>query len=428
MDGQTVGLSREIEMIPRPDLISAGALPGIEVFQLTSESGVPGSHIYMEAQVFTPDSRRLLLHRSAYSHSAMPRNPDHRYLLCDLDDHCRLTPLTHEVGATAPSISPDGRYLYYLVDESELNGGRVMLKRVALDGSERETLLVIDAPLPGTAFRPSRIYSLSTISSDGRRLATQAFLGDGVSDNPHYGLLLFNLQEASVSLPLHGSTWLNMHPQYCRSDDPAASHDIMVQEGHNYAVDPTGQISDKPDGKGTDIHVIRDDGTILRSLPWGRDGNEFCQGHQCWRGRSTWAITSTHTREPASRRLIEGLAVPDAGHIGLKTPSGVRNDLVRDCEAPNFYHFAVDRSGNRMISDSAPLAGGSPIYLIDLGEPGKEPLKRLRFLLNPRNDPYRRVPDSVHVHPFLSPDGNFAFFNSNESGISQAYMVRGLSW
>ena len=46
-------------------------------------------------------------------------------------------------------------------------------------------------------------------------------------------------------------------------------------------------------GEGADIHVIRDDGTNFRNMPWGRDGNEFCQGHQCWRGRTTWAIMAS---------------------------------------------------------------------------------------------------------------------------------------
>ncbi len=31
------------------------------------------------------------------------------------------------------------------------------------------------------------------------------------------------------------------------------------------------------------------------------------------------------------------------------------------------------------------------------------------------------------IHPFLSPDGQSGFFNSDESGILQAYMVRGWS-
>ena len=32
----------------------------------------------------------------------------------------------------------------------------------------------------------------------------------------------------------------------------------------------------------------------------------------------------------------------------------------------------------------------------------------------------------THPHPFLSPDGLMAFFNSDVSGVLQAYMIRGL--
>ena len=31
-----------------------------------------------------------------------------------------------------------------------------------------------------------------------------------------------------------------------------------------------------------------------------------------------------------------------------------------------------------------------------------------------------------HTHPFLSPDGKTGFFNSDESGVLQAYMIRNL--
>ena len=81
----------------RPDLVPVSEKDNLEVIQLTDES-VPSSHIYMEAQIFTPDSRWLVLHRSAHPHGSDPRDPEHRYLVCDLEDHCRLTPITTEVG------------------------------------------------------------------------------------------------------------------------------------------------------------------------------------------------------------------------------------------------------------------------------------------------------------------------------------------
>lgn len=406
--------------IPRPDLVEEGAPDGTEVIQLTAES-VPSCHVYMEAQIFTPDSKRFVLHRSAHAHGSDKNDPEHQYLLCDIDDGFSLSPLTDETGATAPSLSPDGNYLYYFVNETEVNAGRLTLKRVRLDGSERETILVLDAGIPGTHLRPSHLYPLSTISSDGNRLALSAFLGDGETEDAPWGLMIFDIPNAATDLILQGQTWCNLHAQYSRSHDVESMHDILIQENHGNKATPQGEIATLVSGLGADIHVIRDDGTNFRAMPWGRDGNEHCQGHQCWRGRSEWAITSTSTKEPRSARLIEGKAVPDEGHLGLKTPGAVRNDLSRDLPQPDFYHFATDIAGNRLISDTGRNDHGGRVVVADLGEPGSAPLQNLRYVANPKCSWEK----GAHIHPFLSPDGKRGFFNSDESGTLQAYMVQG---
>ncbi len=404
----------------RPDLLDADSPKGIEVIQLTTEEGVPSSHIYMEAQIFTPDSKRLVLHRAATAHGPIRKDPEHRYLVCDIEDGCALHPVTDEMGATSPSLSPDGRTLYYFVDETEVGGGRLILKRVGLDGTDRRTLMVLDTPLPVTNSRPSRIYPLSTISSDGKRLATAAFLGDGQTEGAPWGLLVFDLERATVDVVLQGQTWCNLHPQYSRSLGAEAAHDILVQENHDNEADAAGQIRRLVGGLGAEIHLIRDDGTNFRTMPWGRDGNEFCQGHQCWRGRSAWAITGAVTRQPSTAPLIEGQAAPDQGHIGRDTAGAPRNDLSRDSASPHFYHFSTDIAGRRLVSDSAPLDKGGRIFLMDLGEPGSDAATNLTYLLNPRSS----CSKEAHIHPFLSPDGTMAFFNSDESGVLQAYMMR----
>ncbi len=404
----------------RPDLLSLDSPEPISVVQLTTDPEVPSSHVYMEAQIFTPDSRRFVLHRSATAHSGNRNDPQHQYLLCDIEDGCALTPITEELGATAPSISPDGQYLYYLVDRTEVGGGQLTLKRVRLNGSERETLVVLDRRVPGMPYSLSCIYPLSTISSDGKRLAIAAFLGDGLTENAPYGVLVFDLDTAMVRLVLEGPTWCNLHPQYTRAVDPEASHDIMIQENHGNVHNLAGRITTLVDGEGADIHVIRDDGTNLRDLPWGRDGVEFCQGHQCWRGRTQWTITSTYSEKGS--RLIEGWAVPHVGHIGKALPVGRRNDLSRDLPKPAFCHFACDAEGRRLISDSGPTNDGGRLFLAELGEPGREAVRRWTCLLNPRFSWKKEA----HLHPFLSPDGRLGLFNSDESGTLQAYMVTGL--
>jgi hypothetical protein len=62
----------------RPDLLDDNSPRDAEVIQLTSESDVPSSHLYMEAQVFTMDSRRFVLHRSATAHGSSKSDPKHQ--------------------------------------------------------------------------------------------------------------------------------------------------------------------------------------------------------------------------------------------------------------------------------------------------------------------------------------------------------------
>jgi len=407
-------------MKPRPDLLDEHSPDGLEVMQLTTEEGVPSSHIYMEAQIFTPDSRRFVLQRCGHAHGSDPRDPEHRFLLCDLNGG-EMTPLTTELGATGPSVSPDGAWLYYLVDETEPDGGRLTLKRVRLDATGRETLVVIDRPVRGASCRPSLPYPLSTISSDGKRLATGAFFGDGRTERAPWGLLVFDLDSGDAWVPLSGPSWCNIHPQYSRSLASPANRDLLVQENHECRYDALGEITLLVGGVGADIHVVRDDGDGFRNMPWGRDGNEHCQGHQCWRGRSERAITSTVAVLSGEAQLIEGVAAPYAGHVGIATPGGRRNDLSRDFPLPRFFHFATDIAGRRLISDYRAEGAPDALYLADLPEADDAPVSEFRYLLSPRCSWLK----DNHVHPFLSPDGQTGFFNSDELGILQAYVVRG---
>lgn len=409
-------------MINRPDLVDDRSPDGLEVFQLTTETAVPSCHIYMEAQIFTPDSKRLVVHRSATPHGGDQHDAEHRYLLCDLENGGALSPLTDEVGVTGPSVSPDGQWLYYFHDETELNGGRLTLKRVKLDGTQREAVIVLDTPAIDATRRISRMYPLSSISSDGRRVAISGFLGDGHREPPPWGMLVFDLDNNEARLVLNGPSWCNIHPQYCRSTDDDASHDILVQENHGNVTDPNGRGSGGVAGPGCDIHVIRDDGSDFRDLPWGRDGNEFCEGHQCWRGRSTVAITSGLQGAEERHPVIEGTPGPHAGHIGIDTPGSERNDLARSFDAPHFHHFATDIEGQRFITDYTPdLPGTAKLCVAEFREPLREPLANWRYLL----DTGAIAESPRHCHPFLSPDGTMAFFNSDEPGVLQAYMARG---
>jgi len=411
-------------MIPRPDLLPRDAPEGVEVFQLSDDPASMG-HIYMEAQIFTPDSRRLVLRRAAFSHDGDRYNPAHCHMLCDLENNGELSPLTRELGVAGPCVSPDGKFFYYFVADEA--GTRVELKRVNLDGTGRETVHVLDGAIPGTSHRASNLYPLSTLSSDGKRLAMPVFLGDGETENAPFGLLVYDLEKAALNLILEGTSWSNLHPQYCRSQDPAACHDIMIQENHGAEYDRKGvHLPGKlVGGQGADIHLVRDDGTDFRDFPCGRDvTRETCQGHQCWRGRGETAVIGTEgpPREGkgAKMELVEARAAPSAGHKGIHTPEAWRNDLSRGFEDPRFCHFGVDTNGRRILSDYPAHDGRWLLYAAEFGTGEDDPLANWRFVLDARST------KPAHPHPFLSPDGTKGFFNSDETGIIQPYMVTGL--
>ena len=173
-------------------------------------------------------------------------------------------------------------------------------------------------------------------------------------------------------------------------------------------------------GFGLDLHIISDDGSRWKTLPVGRDGIEFCQGHQCWRGESARVIASTllfDTPLTATQELVEMESVPGNVHCRNNSAGGKRNILSRKVIPAHFLHFATDRSGSRIVSDYESDDGEWHLYTGKLGAMGDA--ADLHFTLNLGS----REKSPWHPHPFLSPDGRKAFFNSSASGQLQAYCL-----
>lgn len=415
-------------MIPRPDLRTEQSPGECEIFQLTNRK-LPACHIYMEAQIFTPDSKRLILHEAAAPHGGLAGDPRHRYLLCDLENHGELIPLTDEPAVTAPSLSPDGQLMYYFTyPDLGINQGSFALKRVNLNGTGRETIAVIDAPLPGGDAIPSKLYPLSTIASDGRHIAISTMLSDGENAPPDNGILVFDTETGDGEELRLDPDFTNIHPQYCRSSNPTRKHDLMIQHDHGRTRTVTGEKASEFDRFGVDIHLIRDDGTNLRDLPVGRDGREYCQGHQCWRGEREWGMVGTGKADPKHKHgwggeLVECLPANFVGHLGKRTPGATRNVISDSFPGiPDFHHFQTERTGQLLITDCGPSDEGCTLWLARLDDPGKGPARDWIYLL----DIHTANCSAGHPHPFLSPDGSKGFFNSTESGVLQAYMVTNL--
>lgn len=405
----------------RKDLPDENSPKGLRVVQITADATVESHNVYMESHIFTPDSKRFVFIRGR------------DLWLCDIKDDFSLIQVTDEQGVRGPAVSPDGKWMYYLVDKTLMPEGVLKLKRLSLENFTRETLLVLDGPIPGTDYKPKRLYNLSSISTDGKRLCSSAFLGDGNTENAPFGLLIFDLENPSVKLVFKGKHFNNTHPQYSNSTDPVLSHDIMIQHNHGSIIDAKGTSHGRPpESKGACLHVIRDDGTNWRDIPIGREGIQYNSGHQQWRGKTGAVLSSVHhgkMTEYKGRPLIQGWPIPtddSTSHKGSNIPGGRYVDVTRNLEMPDFLHFSLDVSGTYLVFDSYrnDAKTGKMDIILSIGTLSneKEPLCKVQYLLNSRSSGNGQP---AHTHPFFSPDSRMMFFNSDVDGIPQIFMVTG---
>lgn len=417
------------------ELFGVDPASGMRVLQLTDDSIWHGN-VYPETPVFLSDRRHFLIGSAEGFQIACLDGGDPKTVLSVYPDGSgrhRAAILT----------APDGSCIYYI----DVDGDNAALMRVCPPDFVPETVCPIPYTIPGTDFHPSRYYSIGTVSSDGKRFATSCFLGDGKTEDPPFGLLVIDMEHKTVHLAAWDAEFGNAHLQYCRSADPGASHDLMIQMNHGMQHKPDGSgirgLEPPPSGLGVDVHIIRDDGTNWRDMPWGRDGKESCIGHQIWRGTGTSAVTITLEAmdetygfaDDTSEHIIEGWAHPSdrlSPHIGCLNPASKRNVLTAKFEHPRFCHFAMDDTGLKFALDTFPVAEddhhGQRVYT---GITAPDGTLRFRFILNNGGEfgqPGAGGGSATHAHPVLTPDGTGLLFNSTITGKGQVYLVENVQF
>lgn len=411
--------------LDRPDMLDPSSLPGIRVRQVTPNEGAHGL-IYPDQPSFLHDGRRLIIHG--------PNGP----LVCDPAEGFSLRPLFNQPReAHSLQASPCGRYVHFHSIPGGADSDSVLLQRIEVDTGRIEEILLLNK-ISGAKSPAGKIFRGGiTLSQDGKRCAMLAWLGDGKTPQAPCGIVVVDFKAGEARVVFEHPDFLNAHLQYRPTTDPVLGRDLMAQHNHGVLHDATGKYTrllGPPSDLGVDIHVIRDDGTHWRDLPWGRDGKESCIGHQLWRGSGDSAVsvmlqnddTTYGMGDDTEQSVVEGWPIdaPLDGHRGLLNPGCKRRVLSEGFEHGRYCHLHIDPTGNRFAFDSFPVTDhgrrGQRIYSAFAQGPDR-PLA-FRYLCNTGGD-FK----AVHAHPMVSPDGKRVYFNSGITGVPQVYAVEGES-
>ena len=372
--------------------------------------------VYPDVPCFLADGRSFVYHGS--------KGP----MVCYLEKTVRTRRLFANRRPQHFVISFDGRFAYY-TEQTDKKGVSLTLFRKNLETFRTEKLFQANGRLPGTKLSLKKFSRIQTVSSDNRRVATSGcFLGDSRKPGTPLGILVIDLDSGQTRIAAQDRDFGNPHVQYCRAPEAEASHDLMIQMKHS--------LAPAPGALGADAHVVRDDGTNWRNLPWGRDGKESLIGHQIWRGNTRAGVTVTLENLDTSygwadgtrQDVVAGWPVPASrdAHTGRLTRGAdtARVELSGGFPKARFCHLCIDAIGLKLAVDTFPIFDGKRAGMQVYFARAKDERSPLRFtyLLNSQNT---FTGKSLHAHPILSPDGSLLLFNSAVSGTPQIYLVTG---
>ena len=439
-----------IEARECPEMLSTISDPNLEVHQITTDldSDAHVAAMHLSHALFTPDSTRCVFvrQRGAGLTDADPaRGSTHplgkvELALCEIDEGFALRTLTDEEHVGAPVMTPDGRYLYYFLDQSGEERPRIILKRIDLHDFRTETVLVVDSPVEGVGRVPrgGHMYDAASLSRDGTRLSTScSFYQD---DDPLFSDLIIDLERMSIrGFLFQPYDWRPLGTYY-RGRDPRYFHHLLFVHGHRRSGwDAQGQWYNEPDGlaERATLHVRTDEGLPVGSVPIGDEGEGV--DHPVWRGGLYEVVThtSSFTTAPYWRGIMLMAApvacAPEDQYKGARIPGARRTELTRFIKRPDLCHHAWDAAGTRVVCDTEGWHGRGPTAYLWLGtvvdDDAGAPYVLPKYLLHPQsswNGSYW-----LECQPAMSPDCRTIFFNSDylcKPGHPQVFCVRGFTF
>ena len=417
-------------MILQPELLDAKSPKGIEVYDLAPDVD-HAVLTYPDKPTFLQGGRRMLM------------TVNHEFHICHLDENARLENLNHLIPGNdreKSHLTCDGRYLAFKADTNDNN--QLLIRRYDFQTNTLVDLYSASGKLQDTCV-PIGKFDLMTISRDGIHIAGRIYLGDGQTHQAGWGIVVINTETNSARVIQKHNDFHNTHLQYSRAHEAPAMYDLLVQMNHGAITDKDGKVikgMGPPSDLGVDVHMINDDGSNWRDLPFGRDGLEGNIGHQIWRGSSNTVVTVTLENldtsygwaEGTRQHVIAGTPTPadfTAPHMGKVGREDKRVQLSKGLKDPRFCHLGIDETGMKFSFDTFPIFNGQRAGMLIYIAQAKDMQSPLDFqyILN-TGITFTGGDKGTHAHPILSPGGKELFFNSNMLGKPKAYMVKNLPW
>ncbi len=342
---------------------------GVRILRMTSQPCINHT-IYPETPVSTPDGRRFIFGRLAALGTLTT------FWIADIGMR-RCRQVTDEEGASAPIVTPDGRWFFYSVGRS--------IRRLSAATFEREDVFEVPASVP-------TVGPIVSVSHDGTR-----FLASASRTLGRYGVAVIDIARGTVDVVAEGRDVRNPHPQFSLDGRDR----IMVQVNDGIAVDPAGNILRLVGPMGASLHVLEADGSGRVKLPAGSSPLERVQGHECWIPGENRVITTLHRRRDPSEPWVQDRIVTVA-------PGERTARVVGEGEA--FCHIHVSPDGRYWVSDCNRTAR---IFV------GSMSSGRHRLFCSTGST--FGSAQYTHPHPFFLGDGRTIAWQSDVTGVPHVY-------
>lgn len=179
---------------------------------------------------------------------------------------------------------------------------------------------------------------------------------------------------------------------------------ILVQENRGGALDPEGAYIRNCDERGVGLYTIATDGSDRKNFPVGPPLTPSTTGHECW-------IADTN------RVLVTLNGIFDDGEKrgNVVEVSHERAKARVVFESTNIWnHMSASRCGKYFVTDAYGLPG-VPILL------GSIQTGKTRILCEGRTS--GGGGQYSHLHPYITSDNRWVVFNSDRTGLAQAYVA-----